>query len=93
MLLDGDMEKRSDNMERRTVKIKLEKIIDIKNFIRKTTKYANDMYIQCGNLIVDAKSLMGLFSIDLEKPFLLSFDPSDTQSVVDNFAEWIVGEN
>ena len=77
-------------MERQTVKIKLEKIVDIKKFIIKASKYSSDLYIQCDNLVVNAKSLMGLLSIDLEKPFLLDFESDVKDSINTDFVEWII---
>ena len=58
-----------------TVKITvlLEKITDIKDFINLTSKCKDDVTISSGIFTVDAKSVMGLFSLNLSKPLNVEF--------------------
>jgi hypothetical protein len=51
----------------------LDKIADIKDFVNLTSKCSDDVTIGSGRFTVDAKSIMGLFSLDLTKPLKVEF--------------------
>lgn len=48
-----------------SIEIKLTSIQDIRNFVDTVTKYNMDIDLSSGRYIVDAKSIMGIFSLDL----------------------------
>ena len=48
-----------------------------------------DMDLQCGKYYVDAKSLLGIFSLDLSKTICLNADTDDEDKVKKMFAEYI----
>ncbi len=48
--------------------ILLSSINDVKNFVNIVTKYDCDIDLISGRYVVDAKSIMGIFSLDLSKP-------------------------
>lgn len=81
------------NMGKRQLLIQLEKIKDVKDFVAKTSNYASDMYVKCGNFVVDAKSLMGILSLDLEKPFSLNVDSANFVEIENDFKDWIVNND
>ena len=47
--------------------IKLDTINDVKNFVNIVSKYDFDVDLVSGRYAVDAKSIMGIFSLDLAK--------------------------
>ena len=51
-----------------TVNILLSSINDVKNFVNIVNKYDFDVDLTSGRYVVDAKSIMGIFSLDLSKP-------------------------
>ena len=53
-------------------KIRLYTISDIREFVNIATKYDFDIDLKSGRYIVDAKSIMGIFSLDLMNPIELS---------------------
>ena len=55
-----------------TVMIRLSSIQDVRNFVDTVTKYNIDIDLSSGRYIVDAKSIMGIFSLDLLNPIKLS---------------------
>ena len=55
------------------VTVLLDKITDIKDFVNLVSKCADDVTIGTGRFKVDAKSIMGLFSLDLSKPLKVEF--------------------
>lgn len=48
--------------------ILLNTINDVKNFVNIVTKYDFEVDLTSGRYIIDAKSIMGIFSLDLSKP-------------------------
>ena len=52
----------------KSVVIKLDTINDVKNFVNTVSKYDFDVDLVSGRYAVDAKSIMGIFSLDLAKP-------------------------
>lgn len=55
-------------------KVMLNAIDKVKQFVNVTSKVDGDVFLQSGRYIVDAKSIMGIFSIDLTKPLEMSFE-------------------
>lgn len=51
--------------------IKLSTIKDVQNFVRDLTAYSGDADLESGRYVVDAKSIMGIFSLDLQEPIKL----------------------
>ena len=52
----------------KTVQISLNSIDKVKSFVNTITKYDNDFDLVSGRYVIDAKSIMGIFSLDLSKP-------------------------
>jgi len=55
----------------KTVKISLNSIDKVKAFVNDVTKFNTDFDLVSGRYVIDAKSIMGIFSIDLSKPIRL----------------------
>ena len=56
----------------KTVQISLNSIDKDKSFVNTITKYDNDFDLVSGRYVIDAKSIMGIFSLDLSKPIDLN---------------------
>ena len=56
----------------KTVQISLNSIDKVKSFVNEITKYYNDFDLVSGRYVIDAKSIMGIFSLDLSKPIDLN---------------------
>lgn len=56
----------------KTVKISLNSIDKVKSFVNEVTKFDSDFDLVSGRYVIDAKSIMGIFSLDLSKPIDLS---------------------
>lgn len=52
------------------VEVLLNSIDKVKNFVSITTKFDAEMDLISGRYTVDAKSIMGIFSMDLSKPLI-----------------------
>ena len=73
--------------------IKLSTIEDVRNFVSLLSKYSVDLDLQSGRYTVDARSLMGIFSLDLLKPIdfiIYSEDQSIVSSVLKDVKQWTV---
>ena len=55
----------------KTANIRINTIEDVKNFVTTVTKCNYEVDIVSGRYAIDAKSIMGIFSLDLSKPCLL----------------------
>lgn len=51
-----------------TIKIRLHTIEDVKMFVTAANMQVSDIDVVSGRYIIDAKSLLGIFSLDLTKP-------------------------
>ena len=51
-----------------TVKIRLSTIADVRDFVNTVSKSDVDIDLKSGRYVVDGKSIMGIFSLDLLNP-------------------------
>lgn len=56
----------------KTLKISLNSIDKVKAFVNEISKFDCDFDLVSGRYVIDAKSIMGIFSLDLSKPIDLS---------------------
>jgi phosphotransferase system HPr-like phosphotransfer protein len=61
----------------KTIKISLNSIDKVKSFVNDLTKFDYDFDLVSGRYVIDAKSIMGIFSIDLSKPIDLNIHADD----------------
>ena len=61
----------------KTVQISLNSIDKVKSFVNDITKFDYDFYLVSGRYVIDAKSIMGIFSLDLSKPIDLNIHTED----------------
>ena len=61
----------------KTVKISLNSIDKVKSFVNDITKFEYDFDHVSGRYVIDAKSIMGIFSLDLSKPIDLNIHADD----------------
>lgn len=71
-------------MKNTELNVKLNQIEAVKTFINKVSKYDFDIMAGSGRYIVDGKSIMGLFSLNLANPVSLTII-SDTEEEVEAF--------
>lgn len=63
----------------REVQILLKSIADVKKFVQTITMFNGDFELISGKYIVDAKSILGLFSVDLSKPVTLRIEGDNSK--------------
>ena len=75
----------------KTVQISLNSIDKVKSFVNVITKYDNDFDLVSGRYVIDAKSIMGIFSLDLSKPIDLNIhDDSDLDDILTALDAYII---
>ena len=62
---------------------------DADKFNKLCSKFDCDMDLQSGKYYVDAKSIMGIFSLDLSKLLVLTAGTDDEQKIKETFADFI----
>ncbi len=73
-----------------TVKISLNSIDKVKSFVNDVTKFDCDFDLISGRYVIDAKSIMGIFSLDLSKDIDLSIHCDDNEEVMKMLEPYIV---
>jgi phosphotransferase system HPr-like phosphotransfer protein len=61
--------------------VHLKSINDVKEFVRIVNEFPYDVDLASGRYIVDAKSIMGIFSLDLAKPIDVEIHHADGQDL------------
>ncbi|AEV67860.1 HPr family phosphocarrier protein [Acetivibrio clariflavus] len=70
--------------------ISLKSITDVKDFVNIVNKYDFDIDLTSGRYVVDAKSIMGIFSLDLSKPIKVDVHSDDCDEFYNEIKNFIV---
>ena len=75
----------------KTVQISLNSIDKVKSFVYDLTKYDYDFDLVSGRYVIDAKSIMGSFSLDLSKPIDLNIHAEDNvETILETLKPYLV---
>ncbi|MCF2680750.1 HPr family phosphocarrier protein [Faecalicatena contorta] len=76
----------------KTVLISLNSIDKVKSFVNEITKFDYDFDLVSGRYVIDAKSIMGIFSLDLSKPIELNIHASDSNldEILEKLKDYVV---
>lgn len=73
----------------KTIQIRLDSIDKVKKFVNEINKFDADFDLVSGRYVIDAKSIMGIFSLDLSKPITLNVhadeDAAEILEVLSNY--------
>ena len=61
----------------KTVRVCLDSIDKVKGFVNDISRFNTDFDLISGRYVIDPKSIMGIFSLDLSKPIELTIHESD----------------
>lgn len=73
----------------KTFQILLSSINDVKNFVNTVSKYDYEIDLTSGRYVVDAKSIMGIFSLDLSKPIKVEIHNDNSDDLVAELKPYI----
>lgn len=77
----------------KTVKISLNSIDKVKAFVNEISKFDCDFDLVSGRYVIDAKSIMGIFSLDLSKSIDLNIHADGTvlENVMAVIGKYVIG--
>lgn len=74
----------------KTANIRLASIQDVRDFVNIASKYNEDIDLASGRYIVDAKSIMGIFSLDLMSPISLTVHSDSCDKLFEEIDRFII---
>ena len=86
----GDRKLQKGESMMRELRIELDTIDKVKKFVGIISAFDGDFDILAGRYIIDAKSILGIFSVDLSKPLTLRIEhEEDWESVREVLQEFV----
>ena len=74
-----------------SVTVNINSIDKVKRFVNAITSFDNDFDLICDRYVIDAKSIMGIFSLDLSKPIDLNIHAEENvDQILDVLAPYII---
>ena len=73
-------------------KVALNSVNDVTAFVNITFRAEKDVDIHCGKYSIDGKSIMGIFSLELDKPVEVELDDHDAEKLLGELQRFIVEE-
>ncbi len=74
----------------KTVNIKFNTIPQVQNFVNSMSRFLSEVDLKSGKYVVDAKSIIGVFSLDLAHPIQLVANGEDEDAVIESVKDLIV---
>ena len=69
--------------------IRLSLVENVNKFVNIVSRYPFDMDLRAGRHVVDAKSILGIFSLDLSRPITLEIYSDDCQELMKDIQPFI----
>ncbi|MCL2375655.1 MAG: HPr family phosphocarrier protein [Firmicutes bacterium] len=73
----------------KSVSISLTKAESVKSFVNIVSKYPFEMDLRSGRFVIDAKSLLGIFSLDLSRPITLEIQDDKCDDLLKELAPYL----
>ena len=77
-------------MKMKNYKIRLKTIDDVRNFVNAVASVECDVDLASGRYVVDAKSIMGIFSLDLLNPIRMTVHSDDCEEFLARVEKYVV---
>ena len=74
----------------KTVNVKLTLAEDVKNFVNIVSKYPYEIDLRSGRHVIDAKSILGIFSLDLSKPIIVEIYSDDCDDLLEDIKDFMI---
>ncbi len=72
------------------VKINLSTIADVRDFVNIVSSFDGEIDLASGRYIVDGKSIMGIFSLDLLSPITVTVTGGNAEELYEKIARFII---
>ena len=76
----------------KTVMIRLSLVENVNRFVNIVARYPFEMDLRAGRHVVDAKSILGIFSLDLSKPITLEVYADHCDELLKEIEPFVVSE-
>ncbi len=73
----------------KTVQIRLSLVENVNKFVNIVGRYPFDMDLRAGRHVVDAKSILGIFSLDLSRPITLEIYSDDCAELMEEIKPFL----
>ena len=73
----------------KSVMIRLSLVENVNKFVNIVSRYPFEMDLRAGRHVVDAKSILGIFSLDLSKPIALEIYGDDCGDLMKDISPFI----
>ena len=72
--------------------VSFDSVSSVKSFVNIVSGYDYDFELVSGNYVLNAKSIMGIFSLDLSKPISLNIhaDESGLDAIMETLTQYLV---
>lgn len=74
----------------KSVTINLSTAETVKKFVGIVSRYPYDIDLRSGRYVIDAKSLLGIFSLDLSKPITMEIFSSNCDELIEELKSFII---
>ena len=74
----------------KAINIKLSLAENVKSFVNIANRYPYDIDLRVGRHVVDGKSILGIFSLDLSKPIKLQAHTEDPEALIKAIQKYII---
>ena len=72
----------------KSIQISLQMASSVKDFVNIVQKYAFEIDLRCDRYVVDAKSILGIFSLDLSKPINVEIHSDDCAELLEELKQF-----
>ena len=73
----------------KSIMLRFKSVYDVKEFVGIVNDYHYDVDLNSGRYVVDAKSIMGIFSLDLMKPVKVEIHSDESDDLVARLAPYL----
>ena len=74
----------------KSVMIRLSLVENVNKFVNIVSRYPFEMDLRAGRHVVDAKSILGIFSLDLSKPISLEIYSDDCADLMEDIKRFMI---
>ena len=82
--------KQQGGVTMKSLTVQLTTTESVKKFVDIVSRYAFDIGLRSGPYVVDAKSILGIFSLDLSKPITLEIQSEDCADLLEQLKDFAV---
>lgn len=76
----------------KTASIRLSLVENVNKFVNIVARYPFEMDLRAGRHVVDAKSILGIFSLDLSRPITLEIYSDDCAALMEEIRPFMTEE-